>query len=122
MRKFIIRDYEDRPFETEVDLDNLEDILSMSMEIVSGDEILSVVDSRGEITKYDSCPGGRITGYYDGGYRVYSRADEFSVITEEYLKIKNSYERQRYAFGMYENGKGFKAFADMGIKNVEVME
>ena len=63
-------DYESRPVVVEVG--ELESIGRMDIDILSGDEILTVIYKDYTIKKFDSCPGGRIHGYEDGGYELYN--------------------------------------------------
>lgn len=98
MRKFIIRDYEGNPVETDVDLDNLDNILVMNIHILSGDEILTVVTKDGDIETWDSCQGARIYGFEDGDYVIFNSVKGVNYLTEHYLKLDNSYDRQEYVY------------------------
>lgn len=49
---------------------NAEDVLMVSVTVVSGDELLTIVKKDGTITQVDSCPGGRFLNYFDYQYIV----------------------------------------------------
>lgn len=92
MRQLIIRDYDDAPTFTDIDLDNLEDILSLHVLVLSGDEVLTVTYKGGSYVRYDSS-SCRVIGFYDGEYALYDSEVGINKITDEYLKSENSYER-----------------------------
>ena len=92
MNKFIIRDYDDCPVETDVDLDNLEDILRMEILVLTGDEILTVTHKDGTTKCYDSS-NCRRTNYYDGEYVLFDAESGINLIDEDYLSMENSYDR-----------------------------
>lgn len=92
MRQLIIRDYDDAPTFTDIDLDNLEDILSLYVLVLSGDEVLTVTYKDGSSACYDSS-NCRTIGFYDGEYALYNSEVGINKITDEYLKSENSYER-----------------------------
>ena len=63
-----------------------DDVELIMVQILSGDEILRIILKDGTIRHFDSCPGGRITGYEDGEY--YVRPDQF----EKWFKRTDSYD------------------------------
>lgn len=73
-------DYRRNPVEVEVG--DIETIGRMRMKILSGDEILEVIRKDFTVEKFDSYPGGRIVGYYDGDYDVYNPAEGVNLFNE----------------------------------------
>ena len=98
MKKFVIRNYANRPVETNVDLDAMDDIRKMSISIMSGDEILTIEYMDGHTDTIDSADD-RIYGWFDGSYDIFDRETNYSCLTEEYLNRCNSYKRQAMAIG-----------------------
>ena len=80
-------DYMSMPHEFTV---NLPDVLSIDIEVVSGDEIANVLFKDGHTERFDSCPDGRLTDFDDGGYVLYSpeqgidKFDLFNIRTDSY--------------------------------------
>lgn len=109
MKKFIIRDYNDCPVETDVDLDNLEDILRMKMLVLTGDEILTVTHKDGTTERYDSSNCRRIN-YYDGEYVFFDAENGINLIDEDYLSMENSYDRMDHV-GAPQNLNIFDVYA-----------
>lgn len=98
-KNLIIHDYQGRAVETDLDIDNLENVLRAKIAVVSGDEILMIIFKDGELAKWDSYPGGRIHGFDDGEYDVYYPKNNINLLSDEkWLSMTDSYDRQKYAF------------------------
>ena len=72
-----------------VDIGKLKDILSISVTVLSGDEVLHVVKKNGEMIEEDSDRHGRSLSYYDGQYTIYNSAIGLNII-KEWRKRKDS--------------------------------
>lgn len=71
-----------------ISINNFENVVSIYVTILSGDEVLEVLYKNGRTKTFDSSDY-RIMNYYCGGYFLnLSKIDEFS-------KMNNSYEKQR---------------------------
>lgn len=86
-----IMDYNNEKKQIPVDVDNLEDILSIYITILSGDEIATVIYKDGKMKEYDSSDC-RCTDFYDDKYCLYSKAENINLIPD-FLNRKNSYWR-----------------------------
>lgn len=82
-------DYKNEEYETGIDLDNLDDVLTISIEVVTGDEIAHVIYKDGHSEYFDSCPF-RLTDYYDGGYTLYVAGSDCDE-RERFVKRRSSY-------------------------------
>ena len=82
-----IIDYNGELTDTGVDLDKLDDILRIDIDIVTGDEIATVIYKNGERERYDSS-NCRLQDFYDWGYCLYgaeeNRLEEFERRTSSY--------------------------------------
>ena len=67
MSEIFAIDYADRKVPTGC---NADDVLMVSVTVVSGDELLTIVKKGGDIVQVDSCPGGRFLNYFDCQYLV----------------------------------------------------
>lgn len=67
MSEIFAIDYDDRKVPTGC---NAEDVLMVSVTVLSGDELLMIVKKDGSIVQVDSCPGGRMVDYFDCQYLV----------------------------------------------------
>lgn len=82
--------------ETEVDVGDLEDIATMMIRVVSGDEILEVVYKDYCRLSFDSsCT--RYQGFYDGEYDIYDFRKEDNLLTDpRFINRKSSYDFERW--------------------------
>lgn len=94
-----IVDFSDKVIDTAIDLDAMEDIKKINVSIISGDEVLYVEYMDGRLETIDSCPSGRIYGFFDGSYTLFDRETGYSHITKEWLSLRNSYKRQTLVIG-----------------------
>lgn len=67
MSEIFAIDYDDRKVPTGC---NAEDVLMVSVTVLSGDELLMIVKKDGSIVQVDPCPGGRLINYFDYQYIV----------------------------------------------------
>lgn len=75
-KKVFIRDYTDH--KTEVAIKDFEKVLRLDVEIITGDEVLTVTYKDGAKISFDSCDR-RISDYYDANYELpLDKVDEFS--------------------------------------------
>lgn len=58
--------------EVEFDVGDINDIGAMSIQVLSGDEVLTVIYKDFTSRSFDSCSTGRYVGYNDGCYEVYN--------------------------------------------------
>ena len=82
----IMNCYDDR---ITVDIGKLEDILRISVTVLSGDEVLHVVKKNGETIVEDSDRHGRSISFYDGEYTIYDSPIKLNKI-KEWRKRKSS--------------------------------
>ena len=69
MKLQIMNCYDDK---IDVDIGELEDVLSISITVLSGDEVLHVVKKNGETIDEDSDRHMRHIFFYDGAYTIYN--------------------------------------------------
>jgi hypothetical protein len=81
-------DYDDK--KTKVNLDRFEDVVRLSIKVVTGDEILEVLYKNYDIEEYDSSDC-RLTDYFDGEYCIYDIIKDINII-EQWNNRKDSYE------------------------------
>lgn len=76
-----------------VEIGELDNILTLSIRVMSGDEILTVVDKDGKIDEYDSSYGRRCD-YFDDAYTVFNRSEGINLLEDpEFMERKSSYWR-----------------------------
>lgn len=76
----------------------LSQVASISLVVVSGDEVLQVHYKDNETEDFDSSRD-RCVDYFDGGYTVYD--DGINLLgNEDWLSSCNSYDRMDVAYGM----------------------
>lgn len=69
----MLMNYNDRLFDTGIELSRLgEDVLSVFITVLSGDEIATVIFEDGHKEEFDSS-NDRITDSYDGSYCLYEK-------------------------------------------------
>lgn len=69
----MLMDYDDRLFDTGIELSRLgEDVVSVFITVLSGDEIARVTFEDGHEEEFDSSEG-RIISFYDGSYWLYQK-------------------------------------------------
>jgi hypothetical protein len=77
---------------TLVDVGELDTIGSMRIEVVSGDEILTVTYKDFTTRKFDSSNDRRMT-FYDGAYEIYNATKEKNALFDpKFVYRKDSYE------------------------------
>lgn len=104
-KKITIYDYARNP--VEIDIPNFENVIKIICRVVSGDEILDVYYKVGE-KNFDSCPGGRLHGYFDGQVDIpLSRLDELSSIPDSYDML------ERFGDENARERIGFEAIGDL---------
>ena len=88
--KFLkIMDYRGEETETQIDIDNLDDIYVISIEVVSGDEICTVFYTNGNIETYDSSCY-RTMNFDDKKYEIYNKLKGINIIYK-FIERKDSY-------------------------------
>ena len=88
MKTLVIMDWDNKTTDTGVNLDNLDDILRIDIDVVTGDEIATVTYKDGRKEKYDSS-NCRMRDFYDFGYCLYG-PEENNL--ERFNKRSSSYE------------------------------
>ena len=89
--KITILDYKAK--QVEVDIGNIDDVLLIDMEVVSGDEVLNVTYKDGSRKYFDSCDTFRLMSYDDGSYPVYITGTSVNLLENEKWKNRcTSYE------------------------------
>ena len=84
--KIKLLDYESNEYELDVDEENLD---HLEVEVISGDEILSIYLKDGSIETYDAADylgQMRMMNFYDGWYEVYPED------IEKWMNRKDSYD------------------------------
>ena len=83
-------DYADK--ETLVDVGELDTIGSMGIEVVTGDEILTVTYKDFTTRRFDSS-NDRLANFYDGAYEIYNATKEKNALFDpKFVDRKSSYE------------------------------
>ena len=99
-----ILDYKNR--KKEVDVGELKDIRKMTVDVVTGDEILNVTYKDGSEKRFDSSEN-RYKNFYDGDYELYNTETEPEI---NELENPEWLERTNYS---YLNEYGDTSEADM---------
>lgn len=92
MKELEIMDY--RCIKVPVKIENFEEVVRLTIEVVSGDEILHILYKDYTEKEYDSCymlGDFRITGYYDGEYVIYDISKGINDI-DKWSKRKDNYD------------------------------
>ena len=84
----IMNAYDDR---IDVDIGELDDVIRISVLVMSGDEILKVQKRKGRLIEEDSDRHDRCMNFYDGEYTIYDSTVGVNKI-DEWKKRKNSNE------------------------------
>lgn len=88
-------DYEAIPVEVEVG--DINDIGRMTIKVLSGDEVLTVIYKDFTSEEFDSCNIGRYVSYYDGEYDIYNAATGFSCLNDKaFMDRHDSYSYMYY--------------------------
>lgn len=78
---------------TPIDIGDLDNVLTLAIRVITGDEILTVVDKNGKIDEYDSSDG-RINNYFDDSYIVFNRAEGINLLEDpNFMEREDSYWR-----------------------------
>ncbi len=85
-----IMDYANNKIKTTIDLNRLDEIQSIIITIISGDEICEVQYKNGKREEFDSS-NDRLQDFFDGSYVLYDVLDNTNFI-EEFKKRKDSYD------------------------------
>jgi hypothetical protein len=72
-------------------IDNFEDVVRLTIEVVSGDEILHVLYNNYDIKEYDSS-NDRMMDFADDEYCIYDTTKDINLISK-WAKRKSSYDR-----------------------------
>ena len=89
MSELILLDYECNEFHTGVDLENLDDILRIDIEVLSGDEIARIIYKNGDMKEFDSNKE-RTMDFEDNEYCIYQAGVKNEI--DDWLKRGNSYD------------------------------
>lgn len=92
MKVLELMDFTNTKHETDIDLDELDKIDSITISVISGDEIATITYKNGETVSIDAdilADGKRFHDDYDGTYILYSsgsvnRLDEFEKRSDTY--------------------------------------
>ena len=88
MSELILLDYDGNEFQTGIDLDDLDDILRIDIEVLSGDEIARIIYKNGDMIQFDSGKH-RMIDYTDNEYCIYQAGVKNEI--DDWLKRVNSY-------------------------------
>ena len=88
MNELILLDYDSNEFHTGVDLENLDNILRIDIEVISGDEIAQVIYTNGDMKRFDS-NNCRIMDFADDEYCIYQAGVKNEI--DDWLKRVDSY-------------------------------
>ncbi len=87
-KKLTIYDYRGVP--VEIEIKNFEEVISAYCEVISGDEILTVIYKDGGKATFDAYPSGRLHGYDDGEVEIpLDKIDEISDIADSYEMLEH---------------------------------
>lgn len=92
MKPLVLMTYNGKKVETNIDLEKMDDIIAISISVVSGDEIANVLFKDGHIEEFDAdclSDGTRIKNDLDGKYVIYfynviNRIDKFNKREDTY--------------------------------------
>lgn len=90
MKELVLFDYHGGKFHTGVDLENLDNILRIDIDVISGDEVATVTYKDGKKTDFDPSWGSRSTDFFDLGYTIY-QSDAINNI-DRWLNRNDSYD------------------------------
>lgn len=80
MGKLVLMDYARNKIVTDFDLDeNLDKILRIDIEVITGDEVATIIFKDGIKVIYDSATD-RISDFYDGGYCLFNSEQDINLI------------------------------------------
>ena len=100
MKKLMLMNYKNDMIETKIDLEMLAPIASITIEIVSGDEIATIRGIDGATFTFDSdVENKRILQYYDGEYTLYDNSWDVGRINE----MLNRFENRRDSYTLLYN-------------------
>ncbi len=88
MKRLILLDYDCKEFNTGIDLDDLDDILRIDIEVVSGDEIARIIYKNGDMKEFDS-NNERMMDFEDNEYCIYQAGVKNEI--DDWLKRGNPY-------------------------------
>lgn len=89
MSELILFDYECNECHTGIDLDDIDDILRIDIEVLSGDEIARVLYKDGDMKEFDSSEDREID-FEDNEYCIYQAGVKNEI--DDWLKRANSYD------------------------------
>ena len=90
MKELILFDFNNKMTKTGIDLNNLDDVLRIDIQVLSGDEIARITYKNGDIKVFDGTTEPRHIDFNDGEYCIY-KIGGINIIGE-WLKRKDSYE------------------------------
>lgn len=86
--------------ETRVDIGDLKDIAVMRIDVVTGDEILTVIYTDYSVKKFDSS-NDRLANFADNDYEIYNIVTGVNLLTDdEFMGRTNSYWYRRTRFDL----------------------
>ena len=94
MKTLKIMDYDNNVVDTGLELD-LDKILRIDIEVLSGDEVATVTFTDGKKKTYDSSDC-RIMDFYDGEYTIYSKSEGINII-DKWEKRESSYDCESFS-------------------------
>ena len=89
MKQLMLLDYDCNEFPTGIDLDDLDDILRIDIEVVSGDEIARIIYKNGDMKQFDS-NNERMVDFADNEYCIYQAGVKNEI--DDWLKRVHSYD------------------------------
>lgn len=92
MKEIEIMDY--RSIKVPVKIENFDNVVKLTIEVISGDEILHILYKDYTQEEYDSCymlHNFRIQGFYDDEYIIYDTTKNIDYINS-WSKRKSSYD------------------------------
>ena len=88
--KIKLLDYDSQSFE--YDIGDLSHIACIDLEVVSGDEIATVLYQDGRTTVFDTSPN-RIIDFNDGGYTIYKPSENINLLDDKkWINRETSYD------------------------------
>ena len=87
-KKLTIYDYQGTP--VEIEIKDFEEVILAYCEVISGDEILTIIYKNGSKATFDAYPFGRAHGYKDGKVEIpLDKIDEISDISDSYEMLEH---------------------------------
>lgn len=87
-----LMNYEDEKMVFEIG--DIDDIYLVTIDVISGDEIMTVIHKNGRTERFDSCQDGRTMDFHDCSYIAYMPGVRNAFSNKEWINRKSSYDNK----------------------------